>query len=202
MPQVIISRLVLCLAVFSTALCAEPEKLQKSRSGYEGAVARSLAPIQKTYLLELEKLKSEFTRAGKLEDALAVADEIKKLSPGSSATATTGTPASGAKPTKNQIEKILLGTKWIYTERGEAEDKPGAGPGNVIEFQRTGKASINGAIETLWKLDAHGELIYRIDTPKYICTLKLQSDGVFGGKCTGTSADALGFVHLTAQTKP
>lgn len=106
---------------------------------------------------------------------------------------------SGKEPTKNQVEKALLASKWLYYERGLAEDKPGAGPGTVIIFKRDGKATINDGIETSWKAAPRGELTYRIDTPKYVCTLKLQPDGSFAGKCTGSSAETVGFVHLIPQ---
>lgn len=65
------------LTAFANA--AEPEKLLKLRSSYESAVTKATAPIQRTYLQELEKLKVEFTKAGKLEDALAIDTEIKRF---------------------------------------------------------------------------------------------------------------------------
>ncbi len=109
------TRLLLSLALFGTAFSAEPEKLLKLRSGFEGAVTRAVTPIQKTYLQELEKLKTEFTRAGNLEDALAVADEIKKLA---SESTSSSAQATG---TKKSLLSSLKGTKWTLNEgQGEA----------------------------------------------------------------------------------
>ncbi len=70
----------LALTLFATSIfAAEPEKITKLRGSYESAMSKATAPIQKTYVAELEKLKIEFTRAGNLEGALAVDAEIKSL---------------------------------------------------------------------------------------------------------------------------
>lgn len=70
----------IAFAFFTTfLLAAEPEKLTKLRGSYESAVTKATAPIQKTYTTELEKLKIEFTKAGKLEDALAIDSELKRV---------------------------------------------------------------------------------------------------------------------------
>jgi hypothetical protein len=85
----------LIFTLFATTLLAsEPEKLTKLRGSYESAMTKATAPIQKTYTTELEKLKLEFTKSGKLEDALAVDAEIKRLSGEAATKQTEQTPAS------------------------------------------------------------------------------------------------------------
>jgi hypothetical protein len=92
----------LIILFFSTSLlAAEPEKLTKLRGGYEAAVAKVTAPIQKTYANELEKLKSEFTRAGNLEAALAVDTELKSLS------TVSASPSKSVVPAASSVRKSL-----------------------------------------------------------------------------------------------
>lgn len=96
----------LALTFFAASLlAAEPEKLTKLRGSYESAMTKATAPIQKTYTTELEKLKIEFTKAGRLEDALAVTEEIKKIS------GVTSPPKGGESPDKTKV------TDWL-TEKG------------------------------------------------------------------------------------
>ena len=76
---------------------AEPEKLLSLRSSYEAAISRATNPIRNTYLAELQKLKAELTRSAKLEDALAVDAEIKKLSGETATKQTQQTPTSPGK---------------------------------------------------------------------------------------------------------
>lgn len=82
----------LAIILFATSLLAdEPEKLTKLRGSYESAMSKATAPIQKTYITELEKLKIEFTKSGNLEAALAVDAELKTLAESSSSVATSAT---------------------------------------------------------------------------------------------------------------
>jgi hypothetical protein len=74
MPRILLASILLS----ALASADEPDKLAKLRDSYDAAVQRATAPITKTYVTELEKLKSEFTKAAKLEDALAVSEELKK----------------------------------------------------------------------------------------------------------------------------
>jgi hypothetical protein len=48
-----------------------PPKIQALKAGYESAVQRATAPLTKSYLQELQRLKAEYTRAGDLTGALA-----------------------------------------------------------------------------------------------------------------------------------
>ena len=106
----------LFLTLFATSLLAtEPEKLTKLRGSYEAAITKATAPIQKTYTTELEKLKIEFTKAGKLEDALAVDEEIKKHIPEPKPT----TESNGTKKSKDsakELEEYLMSHVWWYSK--------------------------------------------------------------------------------------
>ena len=99
----------LALILFATSLlAAEPDKLTKLRGSYESAMTKATAPIQKTYTTELEKLKIEFTKAGKLEDALAIDGELKRI-----AELTSQEPSAG---TKSKLATWIVGTVWRPNE--------------------------------------------------------------------------------------
>jgi phenylalanyl-tRNA synthetase alpha subunit len=53
--------------------------LSTLRATYELAVSRATTPLLKAYISQLEKLKIEYTKAAKLQEALAVDSEIKKF---------------------------------------------------------------------------------------------------------------------------
>lgn len=78
-----LTKLILIFPLMALALfAAEPTKLQELRAAHQEAVAKATAPLQQTYIQELEQLMVGYIRDGKLRDALTVSDEIKKLSPG------------------------------------------------------------------------------------------------------------------------
>jgi len=58
-----------------------PPKLTSLKAGYESALARATLPITQTYIQELQKLKTEYTRAGNLEAALATDKLLKQFTP-------------------------------------------------------------------------------------------------------------------------
>lgn len=57
----------------------EPSQLLALRKSWEDARLRALQPIDSTYLRELGKLLDTCTKAGKLDDALAVRNEIDRV---------------------------------------------------------------------------------------------------------------------------
>jgi len=120
-------RIILLIVFASSLLAAEPEKLVSLRVSYQSAITKATAPIQKTYLAELEKLKSEFTRSGNLEAALAVDTELKTVASAQSAgptdglapvSTTTGQPAASTKAVK--LREDLSGSRWEVT----GQEKP------------------------------------------------------------------------------
>ena len=118
----------------SLLLAAEPEKLIKLKSSYQSAISRVTDPIQKTYLQELEKLKAEYTRAAKLEDALAVDSEIRNIT-SRDGTVGTGTSASAASVIPPPPPKSALVTPKKPTESTDKDlcaTSPAPGPNNTV----------------------------------------------------------------------
>jgi len=74
--------ILLLLARVSLAqdTAAVPEKLQSLKTSYEAAVQRATAPLTKTYIQELQKLKTEYTKAGNLQAAVAADALLKSAS--------------------------------------------------------------------------------------------------------------------------
>lgn len=70
---------VIAVLLAATTGRSEPERLTQLRGSYEAAVERALSPLQQVYVEQLQKLKTELTREGKLDDALAVEAELKAL---------------------------------------------------------------------------------------------------------------------------
>lgn len=73
----------LIITVFVSAQCLqaaeEPEDLIKLREAYQQAQERAMAPLQQKYISGLEAMKLRMTKAGKLQDALAVDAELKAM---------------------------------------------------------------------------------------------------------------------------
>lgn len=66
------------LAALATAsFAAEPTDLTKLRESWQRAVQQATAPLDKKYVDALALLKVRYTKEGKLEDALAVDNELK-----------------------------------------------------------------------------------------------------------------------------
>jgi hypothetical protein len=94
-------------------LSAQPaaaEKLSKLSQSYEAASERALAPLRQTYLAELAKLKTEYTKAGDLDSALAVDAVMKQLNPTAPATLTpAATTASKSASEPAEVKKAAPG---------------------------------------------------------------------------------------------
>jgi hypothetical protein len=58
---------------------ADPADLMKARDAYERASESALKPVKAAYWKELTRMIDEYTKAGKLEEALAVRTELTKL---------------------------------------------------------------------------------------------------------------------------
>jgi hypothetical protein len=57
----------------------EPPELPRLRGSYEAAVQRALKPLHEAYRNELDKLRDSYTKAGKLDEALAIVAELKVI---------------------------------------------------------------------------------------------------------------------------
>ncbi|MEQ1860423.1 MAG: hypothetical protein ABMA13_10845 [Chthoniobacteraceae bacterium] len=92
-----IRTLLSLLLVAHTGFCQEAgpltEKLKTLTSNYEAAVSRATAPLTKSYIAELERLKLEYTRAGNLQAALAADGLLKGASSAAGAVPKTGAGA-------------------------------------------------------------------------------------------------------------
>lgn len=159
----------LLLTLFAISLLgAEPEKLTKLRGNYESAMTKATAPIQKTYISELEKLKIEFTKSGDLESALAVDAELKTMStqPGVPTAENKGTPKPATPESKvspaltgiagksGQSKKVfreLAGSNWSTTWSNMTL---------VLEPDGTMRFS-NPAQKGWWSVSENGELLIK-----------------------------------------
>jgi hypothetical protein len=106
----------------------KPPRLVAARETYDAAVQRVVSGMKPAYLRELDKLKAELTRAGKLTEAIAVDSEMKAQDTGttSAAASAPGVPAGGLiieslidGPSELRVQKE--GIYWI----NEANAKPG-----------------------------------------------------------------------------
>lgn len=71
---------ILSLLLAITVMAAEePKELTSLRTSYHRACERATLTARQKYLLVLTRLKEDFTRAGKLEQALAADAAIKAL---------------------------------------------------------------------------------------------------------------------------
>ena len=79
-PRPLLSMALALLAgATGQSLADEADKLSMLTQRYEAAIERSVTPLRAAYLAELEALKVEYTKAGKLEDAIAVAEELEAV---------------------------------------------------------------------------------------------------------------------------
>ena len=80
-----------------------------------------MTPLQKTYIQELEKMKLDFTRSGKLEDAIAVSEELKKFTTGPTAPTSENVEKARSAQTSREMLDYLCSKVWLYSK---APDKP------------------------------------------------------------------------------
>lgn len=104
---------LMCLSFCSMAQAQTepplPPKLASLKAGYESALARATLPITQTYIQELQKLKTEYTRAGNLEAALATDKLLKQSAPASPV------GSKGFTPLKLSQMKLSDFKKWLRT---------------------------------------------------------------------------------------
>jgi hypothetical protein len=131
MRQIIIplGRVGLFLGLFATnAFCDEPSELSRLRTQWLEVRSKAVVPLDKKYLLELENLKTKFTKAGNLDAALAVDKELRlKIDK-------TNMPSQSASGSQ-QIPKSPTGSwksRWQTRQTG------------VFTFDKEGKVSYSG----------------------------------------------------------
>jgi hypothetical protein len=85
-----------------------PSELTQLKKSYDQAIERATSPIKKTFETELERLMTTFTKAGKLDAALAVKQELEALRT---------KPASEDQPTsKKDISATIVGQYWAFAD--------------------------------------------------------------------------------------
>ncbi len=85
-----------------------PADLERLQAAYEAARERATRPLDERYLAELVKLQDTYTKAAKLEEALAVSNEIKGMKarmglPTKSKPSTQAAPAASTQETSTNI---------------------------------------------------------------------------------------------------
>lgn len=105
---------ILIALSFSPLLSAQdsplPDQAQRIKDSYQAAVERATAPLTKTYVAELSKLKIEFTKKADLQGALAIERELLVY------TANAQQPPVGAATASSESAMpILVGQAWHWT---------------------------------------------------------------------------------------
>lgn len=76
-PICIIMQKWLFLFVLALPLSAsEPKELAEAKASYEAAVERAVAPLRDKYVAHLKKLVEQYTKAGKLDEAMKARQEM------------------------------------------------------------------------------------------------------------------------------
>ncbi len=85
-----------------------PEEANRLKQTFRKEAERALQPLRERYVADLKRLIDQYTRAGRLDDALAVKTEIE-------AAAYEGTESIA------EFERHLVGTKWNWNGGFEFE---------------------------------------------------------------------------------
>ena len=91
--------ILLCAAASTLNLYAEPE-LERVQKAYNKAISR----LNAQYVTALERVKTNYTKAGNLDGALKIREEIERL-----------TPKPQEKP--EELRADFSGTKWQWNEK-------------------------------------------------------------------------------------
>ena len=100
-----------------------PAELTSLKTQYDKAVERATKPVTAKYIRALKDLRVKFTKLGKLNEALAVEEIIKKLT----------TESTDATP--KTLDNILKSKSWIYRAGKHV---------STIKFHADGKAIMTG----------------------------------------------------------
>jgi hypothetical protein len=87
--------MLFALITCRASLGAEPPDLEALRNSYQVALIRTTKPVSETYIGELKKLRDQYTRNSKLDEANAVQIEITLMTSKLNAMATTPVLALG-----------------------------------------------------------------------------------------------------------
>ena len=120
-----------------------PDEAAQLKRAYQQAAERAVGPIRERYAADLKRLLEQATRSGKLDQALAIKNELDTVSAGRSAAA--GTVA--------EFEQRLFGINWLWK-----------GEGSKFSFAPDGRAP--GADFT-WKTVEPYTIEYRFPNGNY-----------------------------------
>ncbi|MHB1082865.1 MAG: hypothetical protein ACYC67_25950 [Prosthecobacter sp.] len=107
----------LSLVTCASTLAAEPAQISMLRKSWEQARARAAQPIDESYLRELQKLLDTFTKAGQLEDAMAVKAESQSVveDAAAAASATAAAASATAAAAKQPAKLATLRKTWVQS---------------------------------------------------------------------------------------
>ena len=109
----LIAALLLITSVSFTEQAQEPEQLQSLRSSWQRARDQATDPIDDKYRAALRQMMELFTKSGDLTNALAVKNELEKISPN----AVPLPNASRTKPIRYRYE--FVADKMTYEQASE-----------------------------------------------------------------------------------
>jgi hypothetical protein len=93
---------------------AEPSDLTKAREAYQQASERALKPVKAAYWNELTRLIDQYTKAGKLDEAIAVKSELARLTGGAAMPLPTTTAAAVTHtPGISQLRDRFVGKTFV-----------------------------------------------------------------------------------------
>jgi hypothetical protein len=123
------------------------------RKAYDDARQRALQPIEQKYRIELEKLLAAHTKAGHLDDAIAIRAELSTLSSSTAQPEPVTTPRQGTEKQSDQVISSLRGTKW----KSAKADKP------IISFYPD-----KDTLQVFWSEGGSGSYDYTVERRKVL----------------------------------
>jgi hypothetical protein len=164
----ILFALVASVACAQSQTATEPEDLKKLRESWQRARQQVVAPLDRKYTDALLELMARLVKAGKLDQAVVVDAEIKKLS-------------SGEPNGKWHITTEVL-TSGAWTFQMAALGK------QTYVFTPDHKMSVQGVMEGTWKITG-GTL--HVEPGKHWCDFVVDTSSVDGAKAlTEINSDA------------
>ena len=159
--------------------------VERLRTSYAEAVERATDTLRDTYRKELYKLLDQYTKSGKLDDALTVRNELGSLSEAQQAALTTDSPDQKRKLTQRQFEKQLLESKWLIGDKLESADAP-ISPTNTYTFSDNGTFQKGDGRIHGWRLNPDGDLLLFTEaTAEWGVTVTQNPDGTLSTVQTG-----------------
>ena len=106
---------ILLLFSFSVTIFAQtslPDDAIKLKQSYTDARDKALKPLNDKYVAEMNKLLAAHTKAGNLEAALAIKEEITKFAQPATQTAESASTVAGKTGQSKKLYRELAGSTW------------------------------------------------------------------------------------------